>query len=155
MFYVVILCIINMESEFKMREELEATDFVFNRTTLYEKINESDDDYNKKWFLFDCNIGSFCCEATKENIIKIMEIAKKYGHEGIFLFKACRKDELDDFEKKTVEELKEKNKKLFLNSEKFDHRFPVMLTWMRSYNYYGNKNDLIEVKDFLSQKIKN
>lgn len=62
-----------MEKEFAMRDELYNTDFCFPRCDLYNKSKNYD--YSQKFYAFDCNIGSFCCYAIRENILRIVKIA--------------------------------------------------------------------------------
>jgi hypothetical protein len=93
-----------MDAEFAMRDELYNSDFCFSRQDLFDK--EKNYDYTQKYYAFDCNIGSFCCLAEKENILKIIEIAKKYKLEDIFLNKMFDKISLLKFKINSIEEIK-------------------------------------------------
>ncbi len=113
-----------MQQEIQMQEELYNTDFCFPRYKLFD--NEKNYDYSQKFYAFDCNIGSFCCYANRENIIKIVEIAKKYNLENIFLGKMFNKTSLLEFKQKSVEEIRIK--------ENIPNDFPVIFWFYRGYN---------------------
>ena len=105
-----------MDCEFAMRDELYNTDFCFSRHDLYDK--EKQYDYSQKFYAFDCNIGSFCCYVDNENIIKIIDIAKKYNLEDIFLGKTFNMLSLLNFKNKSNEELRKENKiPFYINSK--------------------------------------
>ncbi len=110
-----------MEEQLLMREELYNSDFCFPLHKIFSKNNI---DLTKKIYGFDCNIGSFCCYANKENIYKIINIAKKYELENLFLHSSFDKNELLEFKMKTIEELNKD--KLFPND------IPVIFWFLRS-----------------------
>jgi len=95
-----------MNCEFAMREELYNTDFCFSRSSLYDHENKYD--FTQKFYAFDCNVGSFCCYANRENIYKIINVAKKYNLEDLFLYKSFDKNKLYEFKNNSVDELKKK-----------------------------------------------
>ena len=96
-----------MDVEFAMRTELYDSDFCFPNYKLYN--SEHDLDLTQKFYGFDCNVGSFCCYADKENIHKIIDVAKKYELEILFLYKSFNKYSLLEFKTKTIDELRKKN----------------------------------------------
>ena len=126
-----------MEQEIQMQEELYKTDFCFPRYDLFDK--EKNYDYSQKFYAFDCNIGSFCCYANRENIIKIVEIAKKYNLENIFFGKMFNKTSLLNFKQKSVEEIRIK--------ENIPNDFPVVFCFYRGYNTPAV--DGVYLKDYL------
>lgn len=130
--------LLKMDSEFKMQEELYSTDFCFPRYDLYDK--EKNYDYSQKFYAFDCNIGTFCCYANRENILKIIEIAEKYGLENIFLTKMFNKTSLLEFKQKTVDEIR--------LTQNIPNDFPVVYWFYRGYNV--PIKDGVLLKDYLN-----
>ena len=126
-----------MNSEFAMRDELYNTDFCFPRYMLYDK--EMNYDYTQKFYAFDCNIGTFCCLATKENILKIISIAKKYNLEDLFLEKMFNKMSLLNFKAKSNEELRKEYN--------VPDDYPIVFWFYRGYNV-DIKNG-VYLKDYL------
>jgi hypothetical protein len=126
-----------MNLEFEMREELYNTNFCFSRQDLFDK--EKNYDYAKKFYAFDCGIGSFCCYAEKENIIKIIEIAKKYNLEELFLNKAFNKNTLLEFKTKNIHEI--------LKNYNLSDNMPVIFWFSRPY--YFDNDKMSYVKDYL------
>lgn len=126
-----------MESEYAMKEELYNTDFCFPHSELI--FNFQKYDYTQKFYAFDCNVGKFCCYANRENILKIIEIAKKYDLENLFLTKSFNKTRLVEFKQKTNADL--------LKEQHLSDDYPVIFWFMRGYNSHG-KND-VNLKDYL------
>lgn len=126
-----------MNSEISMSEELYNTDFCFPRYDLYDK--DKNYDYSQKFYGFDCNIGSFCCYANRENILKIILIAKKYELEDIFLSKMFNKNNLLNFKAKSNEQLRKENN--------IHDDYPVIFWFHRGYNTYIK--DGVLLKDYL------
>jgi len=126
-----------MEREFAMKDELYKTDFCFPRYYLYDK--EKNYDYSQKFYAFDCNIGTFCCLATTENILKIISIAKKYNLEDLFLGKMFNKMSLLNFKTKSNEELRKENN--------VPDDYPIVFWFYRGYNL--DIKDGVHLKDYL------
>lgn len=126
-----------MEQEIEMQEELYKTDFCFPRYKLFDIENNYD--YNQKFYAFDCNIGSFCCYAKRENILKIVEIAKKYNLENIFLGKMFNKTSLLNFKQKSIEEIRKE--------QNISNDIPVIFWFYRGYNI--PVVDGVYLKDYL------
>lgn len=112
--------------ELAMLDELYKTNFCFPRYDLYD--TEKNYDYSKKFYAFDCGIGSFCCYAEKENIFKIIDIATKYKLEDIFLEKSFDKTLLLNFKQQNLEEIRK------IYNCPNDH--PVVFWFKRGYNEY-------------------
>jgi hypothetical protein len=113
-----------MEQEFAMQKELYNSDFCFPRYDLFDK--EKNYDYTQKFYAFDCNIGTFCCYAKIENVLKIIEIAKKYNLESLFLNKSFNKSQLLNFKQTPNEEL--------LKKYNLPNDYPVIFWFLRGYN---------------------
>jgi hypothetical protein len=126
-----------MEQEQMMQEELYKTDFCFPIYNLNDI--QKDYDYTQKFYAFDCNIGSFCCYANKENILKIIEIAKKYNLEDLFLNKSFNKMRLLNFKQKTNKE--------YLKEYNLPENSPVIFWFLRGYNI--PIIDAIYLRDYL------
>ncbi len=126
-----------MDYEFAMSDELYKTDFCFPRYDLYDK--EKNYDYSQKFYAFDCNIGTFCCLANKENILKIIGIAKKYNLENLFLEKMFNKISLLNFKTMSNEEFRKENN--------IHDDYPVVFWFQRGYNHYIK--DGVYLKDYL------
>ena len=130
-----------MDCEFAMRDELYNTDFCFSRQDLYDK--EKQYDYSQKFYGFDCNIGSFCCYVDDKNIIKIIDIAKKYNLEDIFLEKTFNMLSFLNFKNKSNEELRKENK--------IPDDFPVIFWFHRGYNSFIK--DPLYLKDYINDLV--
>ena len=111
-----------MNNEFAMREELYNTDFCFPRYKLYD--SEHNLDLTQKFYIFDCNVGSFCCYANKENIYKIIDVAKKYKLESLFVYKSFDKNKLFEFKNESLDKLKKK--------DNLPNDFPVFFWFCRN-----------------------
>lgn len=123
-----------MEYEFAMRDELYNSDFCFPESYLLSFNNNID--ITKKYYGFDCGVGSFCCFANKENIYKILNVAKKYDCQDLFLNKYFNKNSLLKFKSKTIDELRK--------NDNSNYKFPVIFWFKRSYAI-----DDIRLKDYL------
>jgi hypothetical protein len=126
-----------MENEFAMQVELFKTDFCFSRYDLYDK--EKNYDYSQKFYAFDCNIGGFYCYATKENLLKIVDIAKKYNLEDLFLNKTFNKINLLNFKCMTNNDLRQK--------KGLSDDYPVIFYFLRGCNYSLDYN--AKLKEYL------
>lgn len=126
-----------MEKEFAMQDELFKTDFCFSRYDLYD--NKKNYDYSQKFYAIDCNIGGFYCYATKENLLKIVDIAKKYNLENLFLNKTFNKINLLNFKCMTNNELRQK--------KGLPDDSPVIFYFLRGYNY--SLDHSANLKDYL------
>jgi hypothetical protein len=125
-----------MDTEFAMREELYSTDFCFPRYDLYNPDYKYD--LTQKFYIFDCGVGNFCCYADEENIQKIINVAKKYKLEDLFLNKSFSKNALIEFKNKTVDELRKK--------ENLGEDFPVVFYFRRNLLFVTD----IYLKDYLN-----
>ena len=123
-----------MELEFTMQDELYNSDFCFPRYDLYDR--EKNYDYSQKFYAFDCNIGTFCCYANNENILKIIEV----NLEDLFLNKSFNKQKLLDFKSNTV--------RVIRIIDEIPENYPVVFWFYRGYDVLGVNEVLL--KDYLS-----